>query len=301
VTFDKCIVCDAPITTVNFRFGVREFHCKVCGSYLADEELATDGLDRDAVPAEKRHLLQAWIKRRPIEGLPPPRLTDKTCADAIAEIPQYSPAEKADQLLLAYGSLCKFPGGSCNQDFELDYPYAFARDARECQEYCSWLGVNQLGFIQGVTSGVTLTRLGWERVSELRRQQPASGRTAFVAMWFDDAMNTAWSLGLRPGVVNAGFEPQRMKEEVHPDRIDARIVAAIRSCRFLVADVTGARPAVYYEAGLAEGLSKTVVWTCRRDQADQMCFDTRQFRHILWDKPEDLSTQLTDTIRALIP
>jgi hypothetical protein len=301
VNFDKCIICEAPITTVHFRTGVREFECKVCGKYLADEELASDGLDKEAVPAAMRHLLQAWIKRRPIEGLKPPRLTDKACADAIGEIPQYSPAEKMEQLLLAYGALCNLPSGTCNQDPRLDYPYAFARDERECQEYCAWLGMTQLGFIQGAGSGITVTRAGWERVSELRKKQPASGRTAFVAMWFDDAMDDAWASGLRPGVVNAGFEPRRLKEEVHPDRIDTRIVAAIRSCRFLVADVTGARPAVYYEAGLAEGLNKTVVWTCRRDKEREMCFDTRQFRHILWDKPEDLSSQLTDTIRALIP
>jgi hypothetical protein len=165
---------------------------------------------------------------------------------------------------------------------------------------CGW-GRHKTVLSKDKPPGIALTRRGWERVSELKRKQRASGRTAFVVMWFDDAMDEAWTLGLRPGVDNAGFEPRRMKEEVHPDRIDARIVAAIRSCRFLVADVTGERPAVYYEAGLAEGLSKTVIWTCRRDKADDMCFDTRQFRHILWEEPEDLSSQLTDTIRALVP
>jgi hypothetical protein len=301
VKFDKCIVCEAPISTVHLRSGVREFHCNVCGVYLADEELASDGLDKDAVPTAKRHLLQAWIKRRPIEGLKPPRLTDKTCADAIRDIPDYSPAEKMDQLLLAYAWLCKLPGGGCPQDPKLDFPYAFAHDEHECHEYNVWLGASLDSYIRGQAPGIALTRRGWERVSELRRKQPASGRSAFVAMWFDDAMDEVWANGLRPGVINAGFEPRRMKEEVHPDRIDARIVAAIRSCKFLVADVTGARPAVYYEAGLAEGLGKSVVWTCRRDKAGEMCFDTRQFRHILFDRSEDLSSQLTDTILALIP
>jgi hypothetical protein len=299
--FDKCVVCEGPITTVFFQSGAREFDCKVCGKYLATAELASDGLDRQAVPPEKRHLLQAWIKRRPMEGLKPPRLTDKTCADAIGDVPEYSPAEKMDQLLLAYAWLCKLPGGSCARDPKLDFPYAFAQNDNECSEYHLWLGASPDPYIRGLAPGIALTRRGWDRVNEIKKTMPASGRTAFVAMWFDDAMDDAWFKGLRPGIVSAGFEAQRLKEEVHPDRIDARIVAAIRSCRFLVADVTGARPAVYYEAGLAEGLNKMVIWTCRRDNADEMCFDTRQFRHILWENPEDLSSRLTDTIHALIP
>ena len=31
-----------------------------------------------------------------------------------------------------------------------------------------------------------------------------------------------------------------------------------------------------------------------------MCFDTRQFLHILWIEPEDLRTQLMPVIQALI-
>jgi len=36
-------------------------------------------------------------------------------------------------------------------------------------------------------------------------------------------------------------------------------------CRFIVADFTGQRGGVYFEAGYALGLRKPVIWTCKRD------------------------------------
>jgi nucleoside 2-deoxyribosyltransferase len=76
------------------------------------------------------------------------------------------------------------------------------------------------------------------------------------------------------------------------DDIDARIVAKLKQCRFVVADVTGARTGVYFEAGFALGFGRPVIWTCRRDDAKDMHFDTRQYNHILWRTPEELSEEL---------
>jgi hypothetical protein len=39
---------------------------------------------------------------------------------------------------------------------------------------------------------------------------------------------------------------------------------------------------------------------CRKDQVNDLHFDTRQFNHILWETPEDLRRQLADRIRAVI-
>lgn len=74
----------------------------------------------------------------------------------------------------------------------------------------------------------------------------------------------------------------------------------IRESRFVVADVTGHRPGVYYEAGFAFGLTLPVIWTCRSDHRNDIHFDTRQFNHIFWETPEDLKEQLSNTVRAII-
>jgi nucleoside 2-deoxyribosyltransferase len=57
----------------------------------------------------------------------------------------------------------------------------------------------------------------------------------------------------------------------------------IRRSRFLVSDLTGNRPGVYYESGFAAGLGLPVVWTCRKDRLHLVHFDNRQFNFILWE------------------
>jgi nucleoside 2-deoxyribosyltransferase len=68
-----------------------------------------------------------------------------------------------------------------------------------------------------------------------------------------------------------------------------------------VADFTLHRGGVYFEAGYALALGRTVIWCCRQDHADQLHFDTRQYPHILWQTPADLRRQLRDRLRYLLP
>ena len=113
-------------------------------------------------------------------------------------------------------------------------------------------------------------------------------------------MSDAWKNGIRPAVTDAGYRPRRVDDEPHVDRIDHRIIRMIRESRFLVADVTGHRQGVYFEAGFALALDMTVIWTCRDDEVNNIHFDTRQFNHIRWEKPADLREQLHDSIQAVI-
>jgi hypothetical protein len=178
-------------------------------------------------------------------------------------------------------------------------PLAWAYDGEEANQYYAWL--EQADLIKPGQGGPLLTRVGWERYENLlTRGGRAASRRAFVAMWFDDSMDYLWEHGLKPGIADAGFDPYRVKGASQSDRIDAHVIAEIRGCRFIVAEVTGARPAVYYEAGFAEGLGIPVIWACKRSDEATMSFDTRQFPHILWDAPDDLRRQLADRIRAAI-
>jgi hypothetical protein len=296
----RCLVCGLPVPTVTFpSFGSGRFLCQICGEYTASWELATDGLDTQAAPAESRHIIQGWIKRRGLTRGDPPELTDLTCANVIRDTPRRSPIEKMEQLLLAFADLCRVPGRGYLYQKERDYPYSWSVDEDEGYNYVA--GLSQQKFIEPVQGGQTLSRTGWQRAEELRSTAQSSSKMAFVAMWFHDSMDIAWTGGLQPGIRDAGFEPYRIKEDIHSERIDARLIAAIRSCRFLVADASGERTAVYYEAGFAEGLGKLVIWTCQKEELAKVSFDTRQYRHIVWTEPADLRRQLADTIKALVP
>ena len=77
-----------------------------------------------------------------------------------------------------------------------------------------------------------------------------------------------------------------------------------RHSRFLVADFThgtcGARGSVYYETGFAYGLGLPVIYTCRNDLVEKLHFDTRQYYHIAWERPDELRDGLEKRILALV-
>lgn len=143
---------------------------------------------------------------------------------------------------------------------------------------------------------------GSRRLAEGKRNVD-SGQ-AFVAMWFGGEMNDAYEKGIEPAIVDAGFKAMRIDRKQDVVKIDDEIIAEIRRSRFLVADFThgedGARGGVYFEAGFAFGLSIPVIYICREDAIDKIHFDTRQYHHITWNRPEELRSDLKNRILALI-
>lgn len=153
---------------------------------------------------------------------------------------------------------------------------------------------------------VRLTTKGWKRAARAARRRTST--KAFVAMWFDRSMNATYEEAIRPALVRCGYElpfrvddhhhDERVGDDGYTNRIDNRILAEIRKARFIVADVTGNRSSVYYEAGFADGLGIPVIWTCRVGNEDDMSFDTRQVGHLLWTNNEDLKSMLIAKIQA---
>jgi nucleoside 2-deoxyribosyltransferase len=124
----------------------------------------------------------------------------------------------------------------------------------------------------------------------------------FCAMWFADDLKPLWSEALEPAIRAAGYEPKRIDQHEHVNRIDDEIVAMIRRSRFVVADFTGQRGGVYFEAGYALGLGLRVIWLCRQDELDRVHFDTRQYNFLVWKPSEyaDLAKRLQNRIEATL-
>jgi len=148
-----------------------------------------------------------------------------------------------------------------------------------------------------------ITMKGYEHLEQYVKLMAVS-ENAFVAMWFDPSMETAYREGLEKGVRLAGYRPVRIDGIEHNNKIDDAIVAEIKRSRFLIADFTqgesGARGGVYYEAGLAHGLNMPVIFTCRADSLEFVHFDTRQYNHIVWETPSELCEKLSTRISATI-
>lgn len=123
-------------------------------------------------------------------------------------------------------------------------------------------------------------------------------------MWFNPEMRLAYDQGFDPAIRDSGYNPMRIDQKEHINKIDDEIIAEIRRSRFLIADFTSEpdrpRGGVYFEAGLAFGLNIPVIWACRDDLVAQLHFDIRQFNHIVWTTPDDLRQKLSNRIRAVL-
>ena len=119
-------------------------------------------------------------------------------------------------------------------------------------------------------------------------------------MWFDPELYPAWSEGIEPALRDAGYTPVRVDRVEYNEKIDDRIIAEIRRSGLVVADFTGDRGGVYYEAGFAQGLGLPVIFTIRKDEIKRLHFDTRQYNHIAWETPAELRERLHYRVMATL-
>jgi hypothetical protein len=146
---------------------------------------------------------------------------------------------------------------------------------------------------------------GWQRYEELKRAEVQS-RTAFMAMQFDDEeLNQMVNDAFKPAVARTGFELRVLTDGQPAGLINDQLRVALRTSRFVIADLTHGNKGAYWEAGFAEGLGRPVIYTCRKKewQEQKTHFDTNHLNTIIWDpgNPEDAAVHLTATIRATLP
>ncbi len=109
--------------------------------------------------------------------------------------------------------------------------------------------------------------------------------------------------------------PIRVDRIEHNDNIDKRIQTELYSCDLALADLTYARPSVYFEAGFAQRQVR-VIYTCRRDHFTprandpegnlRVHFDLQMRNIVAWQDPRDrlfqdrLSQRIAHVIAPLL-
>jgi hypothetical protein len=295
---DDCPICGSK-SCEGYPAGrdLAGFNCKVCGSFT--------------ITGTKLHLLRAddhkgnrfklsGMTRLASERGHPLRLGTDNTEELIKTAPApRTPMEAMDRLLLViHDSMVSLTGGVILENS--DYPLVFARNLAEfsdllrLMESVGWISTQREANWQ-----CSLTLLGWQRISELRRVGRVSDQ-AFVAMWFNPEMTEAWTEGIQPGLHEAGYRAIRVDRVEYNEKIDDRIIAEIRRSGLVVADFTGDRGGVYYEAGFAQGLGLPVIFTVRKDEISRVHFDTRQYNHITWETPGELRERLRDRVLATL-
>jgi hypothetical protein len=293
----ECPVCSNRLSLARLDDS-RTWHleCPVCGTYAVTEE----GVDE---LAEKKYQSQKPLiygtLRYMSDRKRPFTIQSDNLDDLIAAArPPKGPLEAVDLIIGFLRERTQYFGQYLKlapSDLALTYSINF----KEFENYLNL--AKELGLLEGPPSSpeYALTSKGWQRLEEMSRIRP-KGNVAFVAMNFSNEFKPAWSDGFKPCLIESGFNPVRMDLVEHNDKIDDRIVAEIRRSSLLVADFTGNRGGVYFEAGYALGLGLPVIWTCREDFIEQVHFDTRQYNHVLWRDPAELKVKLSDRIHATI-
>ena len=246
---------------------------------------------------DQRAKLSGWVFERNSERSIP-RLT-RDVVEAVLSQPFPAISDRADRLLLEALRGQTSLGGS----FDIKEPRfvaaTYSQNAREVIFLLRML--SESGLMKAIAMGGKCEVLpdGYVAADALARR-PGPSTKGFVAMWFSETLEHAYTVGFQVGILNAGYDPVRVDRVEHTNHIDDEIIAQIRTASFVVADFTGHRGGVYFEAGFALGLNLPVIWTCRKDDMADLHFDIRQYNTIDWDSPESLATRLQHRIEATL-
>lgn len=263
--------------------------------------------------------LTTWIVDQHRAGIEFPKVTSECVEFAKLSAP-LTFTSKIDRFFELFGRKT----GRIGQRIIIHEPSNDPAHKEVVEEFCAWLELidkkELLSFCQLLKTQcliehewvLRLTAEGYSRLDLLRTNSGATANV-FVAMWYDSSTKDAYDRGIYPAICACGYDPIRIDNKQHTNKICDEIVAEIRRARFLVADFTCgfmmnldetrkvfiARGGVYFEAGYALGLGKRVIWICHEECLDGVHFDTRQYAHIVWKEPTDLYKSLHDRIAAV--
>ena len=194
--------------------------------------------------------------------------TEEFVKYAISQAPK-NVNEKLDKLLYNLSIIGKTPGKGISIDNEKDYPLGYCKDACELQYYLNHFTSGDNQYLKTEDGKYYLSVKGWDRIGKLNERNINSVQ-CFVAMWFDDddVMLPVYTNYISKAVENAGYKPIIVSDVKHDNEVTSQILAEIQKSKFVIADFTGQRAGVYFEAGFAKGLGLNVIWTCKKDWFD---------------------------------
>lgn len=272
--------------------------CPRCGEF----EITQDCINqmRTSPYNENRHLISGWIRNHSITS--PPLLMSANLEEIVRQAPK-SPIEKANILLSYLNKKTSYFGEEIGIEWESDYSICYSKNFNELIRLMEHL--EEEGFVKEISkvmnsSSYHVTSSGFSKY-ELSLKETETSKQCFVAMWFDDSMEEAKTKGIIPAIEKAGYIALVINMKLHNNKICEEIILEIKKSKFIIADVTGSRGGVYFEAGYAKALGKEVIWSCRKDKLKEDAhFDTRQYNHVIWTLPEDLYDKLYNQIIGTI-
>ena len=147
-------------------------------------------------------------------------------------------------------------------------------------------------------SGVTLTLAGWE---QYERHRAFASDYGFMAFQYGPRDIETVVQHLRKVFADKGaYELRLMKKDAKPGVMDSAMRRMIQGAQFVIADLTHDNCGAYWEAGYAEGLGKTVVYTCeeKKFKKRKTHFNTEHCLTVFWspDKMDAFASELMEIL-----
>ena len=127
-----------------------------------------------------------------------------------------------------------------------------------------------------------------------------------IALGHSDT-DRAYERLIKPTAAAKNIDARRVTDVNHNEDIDDKILQLIGDSELMIADLTFARPSVYFEAGYAQRAGKPVIYTCRADHLERrhnsefdnlrVHFDLEHKNIIPWS--EDSEPQFCDKLAAM--
>ena len=295
VDMGPCVLCDVENaeTIADGDYDGIHQRCPQCGEFWLT---GTGAVVMQRVTKLDRVKIFGHIRDQNALREVPELTSDRIKLICAAPLPRI--VERADRLLSYAIRSHDGLGARVHRDDPALVAVTYSKDSQDVNYLLDFLNSEGLAR-RNPNQTATIEPKGYMRFEALQQQSRTSAQ-GFVAMWFDDSMQPAFDEGFDVGIRRAGYDPLRVDNVEHIGKIDDEIIAQIRRSRFVIADFTGHRAGVYFEAGFALGLNLPVIWTCRKNDIHNLHFDIRQFNCIDWEEPPELATRLSNRIEAVI-
>lgn len=293
---NTCWICGGEaVSTRDNQFDRSNVKCPRCGDFVISRTALASTIE-----GLEKWKLSCAVRQRHELGLSTFITYDNAKVIASgARIPR-TPGDLINNIMEYLRSRTSGWGDPIPYSAETDFPALGLKDQPSFHEAISY-AVERGLVVHHANRLVKITLSGWEHIDKLRAVSSES-RDVFVAMWFNTDMLPVWESGIKPAVLACGYNPIRVDVQEYNEKICDMIIADIRSARFIIADLTGDRGGVYYEAGFAHGLGKQVILTCDRQwfDAHNVHFDLNHHNIIVYESPDGLKDRLVSRINATV-
>lgn len=279
---------------------IYNFNCHRCGNYRIKDRAKAFFERKNTIPSTKRAAISVWISNQTNAYI------DEELAFKLKEIQSPKLNERINELLRYIFNKTTSIGSYIELDAKDPAILNCTHSINDLEVYEIIKHLAAAKYIQIIPrprkiDGIQITTPGILFIEEhlIPNRDSTQG---FVAMWFKESMTSVYDGTIGPAISLAGYKPHRVDRREHAGKVDDEIIAQIRRSKFVVADFTGHRGGVYYEAGFAHGLGLPVIMTCRDDHLNELHFDIRQYNCILWkeDNLKQFQEDLQHRIEAIL-